>query len=374
MRRSAPSFLLAAALLAAPGCTATDLATLAQVAAEAPGASPGPGAVPGGLPGASPGPGSVPGRLPGASPRPSGSPAGKPSAPPAGQPGGAPGGTPGTPPGGIPGVSPTPAPAVAGQPGSSQAPGVFRWQPKWAAKDYPGEPAVEALVLKYTNEERVTAGLAPLDASPLLDVAARQHSREMIELDYFAHQSPVAAHAGVADRMRLAGYLGIGGENIFDMFELADAEKLAHELVDGWMNSPGHRANILRDSYVDLGVGIHRGGDRVMATQVFGSGLDFAPLEVTLEDVGTAYRLRASGTAGKRTVYRSFRVTVDGEPVGEAIDFEPGAPLTLAADLPKGGTHEFGIDRYDPADGGRQFWPSRLFTVDTAQGLAEAIQ
>ena len=60
------------------------------------------------------------------------------------------------------------------------------------------------------------------------------------------------------------------GENIYQFLARRDQKKLAKNLVDGWMNSPGHRANILHSGFKYLGVGIARSGDSVYATQNFG--------------------------------------------------------------------------------------------------------
>ncbi len=357
MRRSVPHFLLAAALFAAPGCTAQDLASVAAAIADLP--SPRPGASAG--PGLPTGPGVLPGAT--ASAKPSTKPPTGPVAP-SPRPSPAPGGVIGGLPIGLPSVDDVPLPSLDG---------AFSWKPRWTEKVYPGEPDVEQLILKFTNEERAKEGLPALAPNRKLDVAARQHSQEMIELNYFEHDSPVPENESVSDRQKHAGYMATGGENIFDYFEVKDAEKLARELVDGWMDSPGHRENILRESYRELGVGLHRGRGRVMATQVFGSGQVIDVTAMTLAPAEDGYRVRIEGVVGD-TAYRSVTVTVDGEQVGDEIPANPGERITLEAQIPGGGAHELGIDRHDPADGGRQFWPFPLFTIDTSKPVDQAVR
>lgn len=356
MRRTIPALMLVASLA---GCSAQELASVAAVLADMPSPKPGaaasPGAMPGGLPGG------VPSAAPGVKP-PAGpvAPSPKPSARPSS--GGLPGGV-----GGLPIAVPSVDLPLISNGGS------FAWEPKWTEKAFPGEPTVEHLILKYTNEERAKEGLPALGPNRKLDVAARQHSTEMIDLDYFEHASPVAGNESVSDRQKNAGYMATGGENIYDYYEVDDATRLARELVDGWMDSPGHRANILRDSYRELGVGIHRGRGRVMATQVFGSGQVIDVASMTLLPTEDGYRVVILGTVGD-TEYRSVRVTLDGEPVSDEIPANPGQPIKIEAQIPAGGAHELGVDRYDPKDGGRQFWPFPLFTIDTSKPVDQAVR
>ncbi len=60
------------------------------------------------------------------------------------------------------------------------------------------------------------------------------------------------------------------GENIYQFPSRHDQKKLAKNLVDGWMKSPGHRANILHSGFKFLGVGVARSGEHIYATQNFG--------------------------------------------------------------------------------------------------------
>lgn len=120
----------------------------------------------------------------------------------------------------------------------------------------------EAEMLEMVNRERTRAGLRPLRRDEQLRQAARAHSREMLELGYFSHTSPEGSSP--ADRAGRAGArFAIVGENL----AYAPTVQIAHE---GLMNSPGHRANILRAEFGRVGIGVIRSQRRgLMFTQEF---------------------------------------------------------------------------------------------------------
>lgn len=113
-------------------------------------------------------------------------------------------------------------------------------------------PELEARMLEMVNAERAQRGLKPLQPDPDLTRVARAHSRDMFARSYFSHVSP--DREDPFDRMREAEvrYL-IAGENL----ALARTLPAAHR---GLMESPGHRANILRPQFGRLGIGVLDGG------------------------------------------------------------------------------------------------------------------
>jgi uncharacterized protein YkwD len=126
------------------------------------------------------------------------------------------------------------------------------------------EPAPTLCLL---NAERRDHGLKPLRENAALTRAARRHARDLLERDYFEHESP----EGVTPQQRIlrAGYRDprITGEN------LAKGEREAgapSSIVDGWMHSPGHRANILDPRFTEIGVAVQREGDLAMYVTTFG--------------------------------------------------------------------------------------------------------
>lgn len=123
-------------------------------------------------------------------------------------------------------------------------------------------PDLEAQMLHLINQERAAAGLGPLRADPELAEVARSHSRDMFARGYFSHVAPDGKDP--FDRIRQAQMRFVtAGENL----ALAPTLRQAHE---GLMNSPGHRANILRPAFGRVGIGIVDGGMRgQMVTQNF---------------------------------------------------------------------------------------------------------
>jgi len=123
-------------------------------------------------------------------------------------------------------------------------------------------PDLEKRMLDLVNAERAKAGLRPLADDPELTEVARQHSADMFARGYFAHDTPEGLTP--FDRMR-NGHVQFltAGENL----ALAPTLPVAHT---GLMNSPGHRANILRPQFGRVGIGIMDGGIRgLMISQEF---------------------------------------------------------------------------------------------------------
>ncbi len=133
---------------------------------------------------------------------------------------------------------------------------------------------LENLLFGYVNAEREKAGLKPLVMDSNLSEVARAHSGEMRDKNYFAHESPTESLKSPLDRYRL----GIGStprlvaENIFRAWgnRREIAEKDALQAHNSLMNSPGHRANILRSSPTRIGIGFaaNENGD-FWVTQMF---------------------------------------------------------------------------------------------------------
>lgn len=123
-------------------------------------------------------------------------------------------------------------------------------------------PDLEKQMLDLVNEERVANGLQPLAPDPELTEVARAHSTDMFARGYFAHDTPEGLTP--FDRMQNANVrFLVAGENL----ALAPTVSIAHT---GLMNSPGHRANILRPQFGRVGIGIMDGGMRgLMVSQEF---------------------------------------------------------------------------------------------------------
>lgn len=119
------------------------------------------------------------------------------------------------------------------------------------------EAGIEAEIREEVNEERVAHGLEPLDQSDELAAIADNHSKDMIERDYYAHDSPDGQT--FQDRYEANDVYCAGGENLHKPSVPAaniDEEGVANLTVGTWMSSEGHRYNILRKDYDRQGIGV----------------------------------------------------------------------------------------------------------------------
>jgi uncharacterized protein YkwD len=122
----------------------------------------------------------------------------------------------------------------------------------------------EARVVKLTNDARVKKGCAIVRTDTRLGKAARAHSVDMATKNYFSHVSKDGSSFIV--RAKRAGYTSPIGENIAWGYRTPEA------VMTGWMNSSGHRANILNCKAKAVGVGLAKKADGTPYwTQVFGS-------------------------------------------------------------------------------------------------------
>ncbi len=128
---------------------------------------------------------------------------------------------------------------------------------------------LESKIALYTNTERTRRGLTALVDNALLAMTSRAHSADMLARDFFEHENPDGCSSSC--RATNAGYLWrMIGENLY-MLEGFDfsPEETAAMIVSGWMESPGHRANILREGYTETGVGVIVQGSAIYATVLY---------------------------------------------------------------------------------------------------------
>ncbi len=129
-------------------------------------------------------------------------------------------------------------------------------------------------ILKLVNIERTTRGLDPLSIDRQLDQAANLHNDEMVRADMMSHQLP--GEASLGDRVTATGYSWTRvGENIAAGYTTPEA------VVEAWMNSTGHKENILNPEFTHIGIGYEFAPDNnnalndfdVYWTQVFGANI-----------------------------------------------------------------------------------------------------
>lgn len=123
-------------------------------------------------------------------------------------------------------------------------------------------------VLQMVNQRRLDADLSPLTISPELTTAANQKANDMFTKNYWAHISPTGTTPWVFITRSGYDYL-YAGENLAKDFDKSQ------EVVDAWMNSSSHRANLLKPEYTDIGLAVVNGKlngqDTTLVVQEFGS-------------------------------------------------------------------------------------------------------
>jgi hypothetical protein len=141
-----------------------------------------------------------------------------------------------------------------------------------------GMAAVLPAVLDdLTNVERKSQNLSVLAVSPILNEAARMKAEDMAMLGYFAHTSPAGKTPWYW--IEKVGYrYQYAGENLAINF--SDSK----DVTNAWMNSPTHRANIIKENYTEIGTGvatgIYEGRETVFVAQVYANPLPVAPKPV----------------------------------------------------------------------------------------------
>ncbi|NNV06260.1 CAP domain-containing protein [Geobacillus sp. C56-T2] len=125
--------------------------------------------------------------------------------------------------------------------------------PKTGTQKTTGLNAYEQQVVELTNKERAKYGLPPLQVDLALSKVAREKSRDMAVNNYFSHNSPT--YGSPFEMMKKFGIsYTAAGENI------AKGQRTPQEVVNAWMNSEGHRANILNKNFTHIGVGFEENG------------------------------------------------------------------------------------------------------------------
>jgi uncharacterized protein YkwD len=156
------------------------------------------------------------------------------------------------------GALPTPRPGDAATVSTPlhRAGASWKTKPSTKAPSRPKSPTTidpaAAEVVRLVNVARADAGCAPLRVDSRLTTAARLHSEDMAARNYFSHTSLDGRSPW--QRMEAQGYTAGSGENI------AAGYTTAASVMTAWMNSSGHRANILNCSSKAIGVGIGKGG------------------------------------------------------------------------------------------------------------------
>ncbi|MGW7269269.1 sigma-70 family RNA polymerase sigma factor [Streptomyces sp. NPDC054864] len=159
---------------------------------------------------------------------------------------------------------PTPSKTRTPKPKAPTKPEPTRTSSAPQAPQAPAGNSYSQEVTRLANAERAKSGCGPLTLNSKLGDAAQGHSDDMAERDFFDHTNPDGEDPG--DRVTAAGYKwSTYGENI------AAGQRTPSAVMDSWMNSSGHRANILNCSFKEIGIGYRQGSGGPWWTQNFGA-------------------------------------------------------------------------------------------------------
>lgn len=199
--------------------------------------------------------------------------------------------------------------------------------------------ALERKIFEFVNDERKKNGLSTLQPEGTLDTIARGHSDDMLARNFFEHVNPDGLAASDRIAIQHRRLIGLTGENIWMSSGLnpSEIDKLANEMMygeKGWMNSPGHRANILRPEYTHLGVGIAVKDLEVRATQNFAAVRAYTQQPVPAQ-VNSGASLDLSSTpfnSGSAAERYDYWISNRGINTGESYPVGDGTVRAVAGD------------------------------------------
>lgn len=127
---------------------------------------------------------------------------------------------------------------------------------------------IEQAIFQRVNQERTSAGLPALNYNTTMEKYARIKSKDMGDNGYFSHEDLQGEL--ITEQMKADGVsYNAWGENIAYIQGINNNSDLATQFMDNWMNSSGHRANILSTKFSSIGIGVYKIGNTYYATQEF---------------------------------------------------------------------------------------------------------
>jgi len=209
----------------------------------------------------------------------------------------------------------------------------------WLAQSRPGNVLAYAVsvsinqLTNFTNQKRAEHGLAALSINDQLNSAAKAKSNHLVANNYWAHTAPDGTEPWYF--FDQAGYNYIhAGENL--AYGFADSA----EMVDAWMESPGHRANILGD-YKEIGFGItngpnYQGGEYTVVAAFYGTQVTPEPAPTPIAaDVAQANEVKSEPEIIPTPVESTEEPTkqLEAEPISQIKNDEQIKPVTVAAPI-----------------------------------------
>lgn len=199
----------------------------------------------------------------------------------------------------------------------------------------PDIPAVEVQVIEMTNRARAEQKLAPVKPDPKLSAAARAYAAFLARTNTFSH---TADGRQSGDRINASGYRWCQmGENLASAQSSNGfaARELAAKAVEGWLNSPGHRKNLLSRDVTDIGVGTAR---------VPSDSPKYVTVQLFARPQSLSYEFQISNATNTTVRYTFGGKSHEVKP-SFAITHESCDPGTLSFELPAGSR------QFQPANG-----------------------
>lgn len=126
--------------------------------------------------------------------------------------------------------------------------------------------SVEQEIFRMVNEERKKVGVSPLNYNEVMEKYARIKSKDMGDRNYFSHENPDGKL--ITSEMKKDGVTySSWGENI--AYIDGSSSSIASEIMSMWLNSKGHKENILSTNFTSIGIGVSKHGNKIYATQEF---------------------------------------------------------------------------------------------------------
>ncbi len=230
-----------------------------------------------------------------------------------------------------------------------------KWQPTVASDAQPpsadehatagtNRPVINQAIIEYSNRERTNRGLAPLTPDTTLTRIACRHNQDMIADGYFDHEDSDGREPSDRVNREHRRLIGTVGENIRvggaveEGSSRRDRREIGKASVEGWMDSPGHRRNILKTRYTHIGA-CYTDHDRGRGTQLFATVYAYLdqPLPRTMtpgDSLSTSVTPTKVPGEAIRYVFFSPDET-DQKTLGRAFDEEAALPLDGTLHVPK---------------------------------------
>ncbi|MEX2054343.1 MAG: CAP domain-containing protein [Candidatus Colwellbacteria bacterium] len=230
---------------------------------------------------------------------------------------------------------------------------------------------ISSVLVEQTNDERVTLGITELKVNPILQQAARLKAYDMATKSYFAHISPEGVEPWAW--LEAAGYtFAAAGENLAVNFTDSD------DVTEAWMDSPGHKANIVNQNFTEIGIatakGKYKGEDAIFVVQFFGKPVVQTASAVVAPQVATSATPKPAPETIKevKDTYIELEESVAVVEQEQVIE-EESAPKAAPVD-----EQSFALVRTTPieraASNPRGIYNLMLLTIATIVGLALALK